>query len=156
MTPQQQNDFIVSLVPGAQAAQKQWGVFASVSIAQAIFESAWGTKAPGNNLYGIQAFNWHGATVMESTHEYVHGVDTPEQEKFRAYPSPAESIADHAAFLANNGKPTRYLAALNAADGPSQAIAIGAAGYSTTPGYGQMIANEIHARNLTQYDALTT
>lgn len=155
MTPQQQQDFITSLVAGAQAAQKKYGVFASVSIAQAIFESSWGTKAIGNNLYGIQAFNWTGPTVIAASHEYVHGVYTPEQEKFRAYPDFAASIADHAAFIANNGKPVRYMAALNAADGPSQALAIGAAGYSTTPGYGQMIANEIHARNLTQYDKVT-
>ncbi len=153
VTPQQQADFIASLVPGAQAAQKKWGVFASVSIAQAIFESAWGTKAPGNNLYGVQAIGgWSGPTVMESTHEYVHGVNTPAQEKFRAYPDRAAAIDDHGKFLHDNG---RYIKALQCADGPSQAIAIGAAGYSTTPGYGQMIASEIYARNLTQYDTLT-
>jgi flagellum-specific peptidoglycan hydrolase FlgJ len=150
MTPQQQAKFIAGLVPGAQAAQTQFGVFASVSIAQAIFESFWGKKAPGNNLFGIQAIGgWTGPTVMESTHEYVHGVNMPEVEKFRAYPDWLFAIVDHGKFLQEN---PRYAAAMRCKDGYAQAMAIAAAGYSTNPQYGQMLCQEIRARNLTQYD----
>ena len=159
MTPQQQNDFIASLAPGAQAAQKKWGVFASVSIAQSIFESTWGTSGlfkKSNNLFGIKKTpDWTGPVVEMETGEFSpSGVHYMIDAPFRAYPSPAASIDDHGAFLANNGKPVRYLAALNAADALSQAMAIGAAGYSSQPipKYGEMLCAEIKARNLTQYD----
>jgi flagellum-specific peptidoglycan hydrolase FlgJ len=159
MTPQQQTDFIAGLVPGAQAAQAQFGVFASVSIAQGIFESSWGqsdlTKI-ANNYYGIKdSAGWTGDTVTMPT-----GEDRPDgssytiQAAFRKYPDQAASILDHAMFLSNNGNPERYAAALQCTDGPSQAMAIAAAGYSTNPKYGQMLCQEIHARNLTQYDLL--
>jgi len=161
MTPQQQTDFIAGLVPGAQAAQKKWGVFASVSIAQAIFESTWGSSGlaqKAKNFFGIKSSQgWAGATIDMPTKE-----DRPDDSQytitasFRSYPDEAASIADHAAFLANNGKPGRYAAALKCTDGPSQAMAIAAAGYSTNPQYGQQLCGEIHARNLTQYDTPTT
>lgn len=161
MTPQQESDFIASLVLGAQAAQKQWGIFASVTIAQAIFESTWGTSelaVKSNNLFGIKKTpDWAGAVVDMETGEYSpSGVHYMIDAPFRAYPDRASSIADHAAFLANNGKPVRYFAALNCTDGPSQAMAIAAAGYSTNPQYGQQLCGEIHARNLTQYDVQPT
>ncbi len=54
----QQNAFLKMAVPGAQAAQKKWGVPASVTIAQAILESGWGASSlakQANNFFGIKA-----------------------------------------------------------------------------------------------------
>jgi flagellum-specific peptidoglycan hydrolase FlgJ len=55
MTRQDQLDFIASIAPAAQASEKKYGVPASVTIAQAILESAWGKRAIGNNYFGIKA-----------------------------------------------------------------------------------------------------
>ena len=161
MTPQQQSNFIASLVPGAQATQKQYHVFASVTIAQAIFESSWGQSLltlHANNLFGIKATpDWKGETYTTQTAEdHPDGSQYFVEAKFRKYPDMAASITDHGAFLSNNGKPVRYMAALNCLDGPSQADAIAAAGYSTNPQYASMLCQEIHARNLTQYDSTST
>jgi flagellum-specific peptidoglycan hydrolase FlgJ len=52
---QEQLDFIASIAPAAQASEKKYGVPASVTIAQAILESAWGKRAIGNNYFGIKA-----------------------------------------------------------------------------------------------------
>ena len=155
MTPQQQSDFISSLVPGAQEAQSKYHVFASVTISQAIFESSWGQSKltqDANNLFGIKASaGWDGETIGMPTNE-DNGGSHMEQALFRKYPDRSASIIDHAVFLSNNGNPVRYMAALNCDNGPAQVMAISAAGYSTNPQYGNMLCDEIHARSLTQYD----
>ena len=40
-----QQDFINTLIDGAQETQKQFGIFASVTIAQAIWETGWGKSS---------------------------------------------------------------------------------------------------------------
>ena len=157
MTPQQQADFIAILVPGAQAAKKKFHVFASVTIAQAIFESGWGQSLlaqDANNLFGIKTSpTWTGATYVINTEECnPDGSRYTISATFRKYPDLAASIADHGAFLSNNGNPQRYAAALSCTDSASQAEAIAAAGYSTNPNYAEMLNQEISARHLTQYD----
>lgn len=161
MTPQQQSDFITNLVPGAQAAQAQCGVFASVTIAQAIFESTWGTSGlteQANNLFGIKdSAAWQGDTIdMETGEDHPDGSSYTIMASFRKYPDWAASILDHALFLTNNGNPIRYAVALKCTDGPSQAMSIAACGYSTNPAYGQQLCQEIKARNLTQYDEVVS
>lgn len=159
MTPQQQSDFIESIVPGAQAAQAQYGVFASVSIAQAIFESSWGQSElsiKANNYYGVKEYpGFTGSTITLLTKEdRPDGTSYMIEAVFCAYPDMASSIVGHGVFLSNDGNPERYAAALQCADGPSQAMAIAAAGYSTNPQYGEQLCQEIAARNLQQYDAI--
>ena len=43
-----------NIIAAAQAAQTQYRVPASVSVAQWAFESGWGAHAPGNNPFGIK------------------------------------------------------------------------------------------------------
>ena len=76
MTPEN-TQFIHSLIPGAKATHKQYGIPASVTIAQAVLESGWGksklTKI-ANKLFGIKADRgWQGERCMMPTTEYVHG-----------------------------------------------------------------------------------
>ena len=54
-----QQDFINKIVPYAQKSQKMYGVFASVTISQACWESAYGTYSGAvvqqdHNLFGIK------------------------------------------------------------------------------------------------------
>nr|WP_082614845.1 glucosaminidase domain-containing protein [Paenibacillus sp. Soil787] len=46
--------FIDQLASAARADMREFGILASVTIAQAILESGWGRSAHGNNLFGIK------------------------------------------------------------------------------------------------------
>jgi flagellum-specific peptidoglycan hydrolase FlgJ len=156
MTPQQ-IAFIGKVAPGAQVAQKEHGVFASVSIAQSIYESSWGRSeltVEANNLFGVKvSAGWHGDFIsMKTGEDTKDGKSYTITAEFRKYANWADSINDHALFLTNNGKPDRYRAALQCKNGIDQARAIGAAGYSTNPKYGDMLVAAINDYDLTRYD----
>lgn len=142
--------FLESLINGAQGTHKKYGVPASISMAQAILESGWGKKAPGNNLFGIKADkSWDGECVDVPTHEYVNGKKIAVTCKFRAYPSVSESIEDHARFLAQN---KRYKPAFECDTGAGFAKAIAKLGYATDPAYPNLLCSIITQNNLQKYD----
>lgn len=147
--------FIPAMLPGAQAANASTGVPVGMTIAQAAVESAWGTKAPGNNLFGIKDDpSWNGPTVEEMTHEVINGERTELYAKFRAYPDFQGSLIDHAQFLKDN---PRYAACFGTTDSCEFARRMAAAGYATDPNYANTICEIINAHDLTQYDdPLTT
>lgn len=76
----------------AQEFQKEYGVPASIQLAQAWYESHGGTSNVAkcsNNHFGIKAFNdWSGKTCP-----------CEDNSKVRAYDSVYESYKDHAIFL---------------------------------------------------------
>lgn len=147
MTPQA---FLDQLLPGAQACQRQFGIPASFTLAQAALESSWGSRAPGNNLFGVKADKaWRGATVDVPTHEVVGGKSIPVTCKFRAYADWAACVADHAAFLKAN---PRYAACFRETTGERWARAVAAAGYATDPQYADKMIATIRARNLARFD----
>ncbi len=142
--------FLESLIEGAQATHKKYGVPASVSIAQAILESGWGKKAPGNNLFGIKDDkSWQGECIDVPTHEYINGKKVAVTCKFRAYPSFSESIEDHGKFLAEN---KRYHEAFECNTGAGFAKAIAKAGYATDTSYANLLCSLIAQNNLQKYD----
>ena len=61
------SEFIMRLTTAAVASAKATGVPASITIAQAALESAWGESGlakAGNNLFGIKADSlWRGQTL---------------------------------------------------------------------------------------------
>jgi flagellar rod assembly protein/muramidase FlgJ len=146
-------EFIKSLVPGAQAAHKKHSVPASVTLAQAILESAWGKSRltkDAFNLFGVKADkSWHGNIIMKSTAEYVDGKKIMIQAPFRRYDSLAESIEDHALFLVKN---KRYAKAFKCNDGCSFAKAIADAKYATDPRYSELLISIIKQHHLEKYD----
>lgn len=146
--------FLESLIPGAQAAHKEHDVPASVTLAQAILESAWGQSKltlEGCNLFGIKADkSWHGESIMKPTTEYIKGKRITVQAPFRKYKSLADSIADHALFLRNN---KRYSKAFECGNGCEFAEAIAKAGYATDPAYSALLIAIIKQHKLDQYDA---
>jgi len=150
MTPA---EFIAQILSGAQACQRATGIPASFTIAQAALESGWGSRAPGNNLFGVKADKaWKGATVDVPTHEVIQGKRIGITDKFRAYPSWAACVLDRATFFKAN---PRYAACFREKTGEGWARAVAAAGYATDPNYAASLIAVMRGRNMAQYDVLS-
>lgn len=147
------SEFIMRLASGAVASAKASGVPASITIAQAALESAWGesglTKA-GNNLFGIKADNlWRGQTLTMNTKEFIKGQWVVVPALWRKYPSWQASIDDHAAFLKRN---PRYKACFTCTSAPAFAKALAQAGYATDPTYADKVIGVMKQHNLMALD----
>lgn len=152
---EEQRAFILKLVPVAQENYKEYGIFPSVTIAQAIHESGWGKSQlsiKANNLFGVKAdSSWTGNTIEMLTQEHINGEVITVMAKWRAYESFEDSIRDHGKFLKEN---PRYEQAgvFKAKDYKEQAYAIRMAGYATDPSYASLICNMIESYSLNIYD----
>jgi flagellum-specific peptidoglycan hydrolase FlgJ len=147
---QEQLDFIASIAPLAQASEKKYGVPASVTIAQAILESAWGKRAIGNNYFGIKARVGEAYCEFTTT-EYNQTIKQKLQDKFRAFPSAQASFDAHGKLIANAN---RYKPAMAVAHDPlAFALQLQRCGYSTNPNYPKILVALIEQWKLTQYDA---
>ena len=155
---QAQKDFIAKVGAMASADMKRSNVLASLTLAQAILESGWGTSAlamKANALFGIKADSrWNGKTYSIATKECYDGVNfVTVNAKFRAYSSWEQSIADHSAFLAAS---SRYAAVIGEKNYKKACIAIHKAGYATDPGYADKLIKIIETYGLTAYDTAET
>lgn len=150
-----QQEFIAKLVPIAEKNYKEFGVFPSVTIAQAIHESGWGESGlsvQANNLFGIKADeSWSGDILEMPTQEYVNGEAVTTIAKWRVYDKFEDSVRDHGKFLKEN---QRYEDAgvFDAENYIEQVQAIKLAGYATDPEYANLICNTIEAYSLNRYD----
>jgi flagellum-specific peptidoglycan hydrolase FlgJ len=149
-----QQAFINEVAPGAMAAQQRYGVPASVTIAQAIDESAWGQSTLAthdHNLFGIKGTGPAGSDTLP-TPEYLNGQWVSVSSSFRVYHNIAESIADHAQLLATSGYYTHAMADTLDPD----AFANDLTGiYATDPNYGTSLIALMRLYNLYRYDATT-
>jgi flagellar protein FlgJ len=138
-------EFLDAILPAAEKAAAQLGVSPRNLIAQAALETGWGRSLPRSadgrisfNFFGIKATGgWRGDSVASSTVEVLEGRAQRMVERFRAYSSIDESVADHARLL---GHSRRYAAVRGTGD---DAHAFGTAlqrgGYATDPGYARKI-----------------
>ena len=142
-------DFINSVVPGAKQGYTTYGIFPSVTIAQAINESAWGKSKlvrTDNNLFGIKFPGKHDPGIKISKGSYA----TDDGGYYTHYASVSDSMIDHGYFLKNN---SRYAAAFTAKTYSVQIKAIADAGYAKVPSdYYAITMSIIKSNNLTQYD----
>jgi flagellar protein FlgJ len=151
----QQGRFILTAAEAARESQRVTGVPASVTIAQAILETFWGTSRlarENNNYFGIKAREHPGTAgvVWYDVWEVINGASVMQSAPFRAYKSPADSFVDHGQFFQQN---PRYAAALAARDDPRQfAREINRAGYATDPGYAPKLIGLMDRFNLYAYD----
>jgi len=151
---QAQKNFIATVGAMASADMQKSGVLASLTIAQAILESGWGTSAlavNANALFGIKADSrWNGRVYSKSTLECYDGVNfTSEVALFRAYDSWQHSVNDHSAFLLAG---SRYKDVIGERNYKKACTAIHRAGYATDPGYADKLINLIEKYSLTDYD----
>lgn len=165
-------EFIAWIGPHAQEGHRRHGIPASVTIAQAALESAWGTSRLArlaSNLFGIKAgSSWRGRVVSAPTREYLAGewvtiggswdiypnadaaraAGEPASSLFRVYASPLDGLADHARVLYNG----RYAVALALRDEPDAFARALQGVYATDPAYGDKLVGTMKARNLYAWD----
>jgi len=151
---QAQKSFIATVGLMASADMQRSGVLASLTIAQAILESGWGTSTLAKNanaLFGIKAdARWNGRVYSTSTMECYDGVNyTSEVAPFRAYDSWQHSVNDHSDFLRAG---SRYKAVIGERNYKRACNAIHRAGYATGPDYARKLINLIEKYGLTAYD----
>jgi Mannosyl-glycoprotein endo-beta-N-acetylglucosaminidase/CHAP domain len=153
-----QLDFIRRAAPGAQRGFREFGVPASVTIAQAILESGWGRSHIGgaNNYFGIKAQGPTSfgpiaiGTVTVPTREVINGRSITVNGRFRKYRSMDDSMRDHGRFLRDN---SRYKPAFAHSRDPNAfAQAIHRAGYATDPKYSALLIGLMKQWNLYQFD----
>jgi flagellum-specific peptidoglycan hydrolase FlgJ len=142
-------DFIAILTPIAVADQYRSGVLASITMAQAILESASGRSAPGNNLFGIK-----GKGQNLETKEFVNGKWITIQDGFRVYDSWEGSVRDHSDFLLENSRYTRagFFDSCKELDYKGAAQALQNAGYATDPQYASKLIRLIETFKLWKHD----
>lgn len=126
---------------------KQYGIPASITLAQALLESGTGNSdlaKYANNHFGIKCTaDWGGKGYYKD--------DDQKNDCFRVYNNPEESFKDHSAFL----KRKRYgaLFELDRNDYKGWASGLKQAGYATNPNYPQLLISLIEKYNLQAYDS---
>ncbi len=150
---QAKQNFIKQLAPIAQAEQRQYGVLASITLAQAALESDWGKSelsAKYNNLFGIK--NPNGSLM--TTQEYVDGQWTTIRDTFAVYGSWEDSVKAHTQLFVNgtDWNTDHYGPVLQAKNYEQAAWALQNQGYATDPNYAEKLIALIKQYNLNQYD----
>jgi len=141
-------DYIATYHGIAQDNMRQYGIPASITLAQGILESGSGQGSlslRANNHFGIKCHKeWTGPSVRHD--------DDAAQEVFRKYDHPKESYRDHSMFLTTR---SRYasLFSLPKDDYSAWAHGLKNAGYATDPKYPAKLISLIERYQLHQYDA---
>ena len=156
---QNQSHFLSAIKQGAMDGAKE-GVLPSITAAQAILESGWGSselaKAPNNNLFGIKGSeDWHGEIVTVPTQEYLNGDYITVNAAFRKYASWNDSVVDHAKFFTSTEwRKDNYRKVVNETDYRIAAQELKNAGYATDPSYPGKLIRLIEAYKLYEWDAM--
>jgi len=143
------NDYIETWKETAIQNMIQYGIPASITLAQGILESSYGNSdlaREANNHFGIKCHNdWTGKKFYKD--------DDQKDECFRKYAKADESFKDHSVFLTSY---SRYasLFQLDKTDYKSWARGLKKAGYATNPQYANLIIEAIEANNLAQLDQI--
>ncbi len=126
---------------------KEYGIPASITLAQGILESGSGSSelaVNANNHFGIKCgSSWKGESYLKD--------DDAKDECFRKYASPEESFNDHSLFLTGS---ERYssLFKLSTDDYKGWANGLQTAGYATNPEYADLLIWIIEREKLYKYD----
>jgi peptidoglycan hydrolase-like protein with peptidoglycan-binding domain len=147
-------EFINSISQGAVKGYTDYGILASLTMAQAILESAWGSSKlsqKANNLFGIKAnSSWGGKRITMETAEWYGDKKQIVKADFRAYDSFNESIEDHNKLLSYS----RYKSLSECRDYKSACQKIYECGYATDPKYPDKLIRLIEENKLYEFDGV--
>lgn len=125
------------------------GIPASITLAQALHESANGTSqlaVKANNHFGVRcSSNWNG--------KRFHRNGNKRNYCFRKYNTVAEAYKDRSSFLSNNKK-YAFLFKYSQQDYIHWAKGLQRAGYASSKTYAKQLINTIERYNLAQYDKI--
>ncbi|MDO4432884.1 MAG: glycoside hydrolase family 73 protein [Aerococcaceae bacterium] len=157
ITQSQKEAFIRTIAPTAQRLQEQYGVLASVAIAQAMIESQFGQSqlaAEYNNLFGVKTSADDPQGIDFETQEFIDGKEVTITDRFKVYASWEESLEKHAELIyyGTSWNAQFYQAVLDGKTYQEQAQGLQSSGYATDPNYAQKIISVIEEWQLTQYD----
>lgn len=139
-------EYIARYSDMAVEQMQEYGIPASITLAQGILESSAGRSplaTKGNNHFGIKCHKeWKGETMLRN--------DDAPNECFRVYSNAAESYRDHSRFL----KRDRYkpLFELEITDYQGWASGLSRCGYATDPNYASRLVAIIERYALYGYD----
>lgn len=150
----EQQAFIKLIKDKAIEMQSTYKILASITIAQAILESGWGTSElfqKANNSFGIKWYSGCGYDkYLITTKEVINGKEVTVQAYFKKYSNLGESIKDHTNLLLNS----RYKNLIGDSNYKTVANNLYIDGYSTSPQYATQLIKLIEQYKLTQYDNL--
>ena len=165
-----EKEFVEKIGLLAAEDMKRSGILASVTTAQAILESGYGTTdlaLYANNLFGMKCYlsgnTWPG-TMWDGESEYwkyteeqnARGEVFKVYANFRAYDSWGKSIGDHSAYLlgARCGAASRYPGLSGEKKYKVAAQIIKNGGYATDVNYVSKLCNIIERWELTRFDGI--
>jgi flagellum-specific peptidoglycan hydrolase FlgJ len=149
------SEFITKIASFAVNDMQITNVAASLTIAQAALESAWGCSGltkNANNLFGIKGSGNAGNVTMPTT-EYVNGKPIKVDAKFAKYTDWGASIAAHSKLMTDgvSWNKDHYKPVLGKR-GADAARAVAACGYATDPKYAEKLISIMNEWNLYKYD----
>ncbi|WP_233442594.1 glucosaminidase domain-containing protein, partial [Lentzea atacamensis] len=155
-----QDDFIAVAGPAAQRVRDTYDIPASVTVAQAAHESAWGgskLSANDKNYFGYKCVSpGDPGPIAVSCREYQTEECTPTchitTAYFRVYRSMEDSFRDYGRLLTTS---SHYTGALPYRHQPDAFIREVAKKYATDPNYANKIINLMQAYNLYRFDTFT-
>jgi LysM repeat protein len=130
--------------------QKEFGIPASITLAQGLLESGGGESVlakKANNHFGIKCHDWKGATIY-------HNSDG-KNECFRKYTHAEESYNDHSLFLKDRPRYSE-LFKLNIRDYKGWAKGLLKCGYATDKTYADKLIKLIEDYELYRFDSETS
>lgn len=130
--------------------QKEYGIPASITLAQGLLESGAGQSKlakNANNHFGIKCHDWSGPTIYHD--------DDKKGECFRKYKYPEESYSDHSLFLKERSRYSE-LFKLSSKDYKGWAKGLQKYGYATDKTYANKLIKLIEDYELYRFDSGTS
>lgn len=146
--------FINNIKDAAVQVANKYGLYASLMIAQAGLESAWGNSALATKAYNLFGVKWtgRGAYITMPTQEYYGGSYHTVYAKFQRYDSYYDALTGYANMIASNFfRSTKANAAT--VERAAENLRNGKYGtYATAPNYASSLIRVINSYNLKQFD----
>ena len=140
------SEYISRYADIAVKKMKEYGIPASITLAQGILESDCGNSflaTEAKNHFGIKCHDWQGESVTYD--------DDLKNECFRKYINPEESFDDYSAFLTGRER-YAFLFEYRDSDYKSWAYGLKKAGYATDPQYPERLIKIIEEEELYKFD----